>query len=149
MHSACGLLDADLRTPSLDYTDLINASRQLCNEPGAGRLQYRRAVFNLHAANQDDHSKNRSFLQDNAGSWQVAPFYDVTFNPHPFNKHTTAFGGYGKQPPLTRIIHGVARISRRDLFSQWIFFSRRILTDICKRKNSLWNQRSSEIRSIP
>ncbi len=30
MHSACGLLDADFRTPNLDYIDLIKASRQLC-----------------------------------------------------------------------------------------------------------------------
>ena len=29
MHSACGLLDADFRTPSLDYIDLIKASRQV------------------------------------------------------------------------------------------------------------------------
>jgi len=29
-----------------------------------------------------------------------APFYDVTYSPHPFNEHATAFGGYGKAPPL-------------------------------------------------
>ena len=100
MHSACGLLDADFRTPSLDYADLIKASRQLCKAPSVGCLQFRRAVFNLFAANQDDHSKNWAFLQDDTGSWQVAPFYDVTFSPHPFNEHATAFGGHGKQPPL-------------------------------------------------
>jgi len=32
--------------------------------------------------------------------------------------------------------------------SQRIFFLRRILTDICKRKNLVWNQRSSEMPSI-
>nr|WP_240776382.1 HipA domain-containing protein [Nitrincola alkalilacustris] len=58
MHSACGLLDADFRTTSLDYVDLIKASRQLCKAPSVGQLQFRRAVFNLFAANQDDHSKN-------------------------------------------------------------------------------------------
>ena len=47
------------------------------------------------------------------------------------------------------IIHGLASISRREFISQWIFFSRRILIDICKRKNSLWNQGSSEMSSIP
>ena len=64
MHSACGLLDADFRMPSLDYEDLIKASRQLCQSPAVGQLQFRRAIFNLFAANQDDHSKNWSFLQD-------------------------------------------------------------------------------------
>jgi len=100
MHSACGLLDADFRSPSLDYSDLIKASRQLCKSPAAGQLQFRRAMFNLFAANQDDHSKNWGFLQADDGSWQLAPFYDVTFSPHPFNEHATAFSGYGKAPSL-------------------------------------------------
>ncbi len=100
MHSACGLLDADFRTPSLDYIDLIKASRQLCKSPAAGQLQFRRAVFNLLSSNQDDHSKNWAFLQADDGQWDPAPFYDVTYSPHPFNEHATAFGGYGKAPPL-------------------------------------------------
>ena len=103
LHSACGLLDADFRLPSLDYADLIKASRQLCKSPSVGQLQFRRALFNLFACNQDDHSKNWAFLQDDNGQWQPAPFYDVTFSPHPFNEHTTAFMGYGKQPPLAVI----------------------------------------------
>jgi len=58
MHSVCGLLDADFRTPSLDYEDLIKVSRHICKSPIAGQLQFRRAIFNLFACNQDDHSKN-------------------------------------------------------------------------------------------
>ncbi len=34
------------------------------------------------------------------GQWQLAAFYDVTYSPHPFNEHTTTFGGYGKVPPI-------------------------------------------------
>ena len=100
MHSACGLLDADFRIPSLDYEDLIKATRRLCKSPSASQLQFRRAVFNLLAANQDDHSKNWAFLQTDDGQWQPAPFYDVTYSPHPFNEHATAFGGHGKAPPI-------------------------------------------------
>jgi len=100
MHSACGLLDADFRMPSLDYEDLIKASRQLCKSPAAGQLQFRRAVFNLFAANQDDHSKNWAFLQDDLGRWQPAPFYDVTFSLHPFGEQATSFAGFGKKPSL-------------------------------------------------
>lgn len=103
LHSACGLLDADFRTPSLDYTDLIKASRQLCQSPALGKLQFRRAMFNLFACNQDDHSKNWAFLQDDCGHWRLAPFYDVTFSPHPFAEHATAFVGYGKNPPVKAI----------------------------------------------
>ncbi len=103
MHSACGLLDADFRTPSLDYEDLIKVSRHLCRSPAVGKLQFRRAMFNLFACNQDDHSKNWAFLQDDAGEWTPAPFYDVTFSPHPYQEHATAYAGFGKNPPLKAI----------------------------------------------
>lgn len=43
---------------------------------------------------------NWGFLQDDEGNWQLTPFYDVTFGPHPFNQHATAYGGYTKAPPL-------------------------------------------------
>lgn len=98
--SACALLDADFRQPSLDYHDLIKMTGQLCRSPQAAKLQFRRAVFNLLASNQDDHSKNWAFLLSDDGQWQPAPFYDVTFSPHPYNEHATAFAGFGKRPPL-------------------------------------------------
>ena len=60
-------------------------------------------MFNLFSCNQDDHSKNWAFLQKDKGDWQPAPFYDVTFSPHPFNEHATAFVGHGKKPPLASI----------------------------------------------
>jgi len=100
LHSACGLLDADFRAPSLDYEDLIKASGQLCRGAQAAKLQFRRAVFNLLAVNQDDHSKNWAFLQSDDGEWLPAPFYDVTFSPGRFGEHATGYAGFGKQPPL-------------------------------------------------
>ncbi len=115
MHSACGLLDADFRTPSLDYEDLIKASRHLCRSPAVGKLQFRRAMFNLLACNQDDHSKNWAFLQDDAGEWTPAPFYDVTFSPHPYQEHATAYAGFGKNPPLKAI----QALAARAGYAKW------------------------------
>ncbi|MDX7986369.1 type II toxin-antitoxin system HipA family toxin [Xenorhabdus sp. 12] len=115
MHSACGLLDADFRAPTLDYEDLIKASRQLCKSPAAGQLQFSRSMFNLFAGNQDDHSKNWSFLQDDDGNWEPAPFYDATFSPHPFGEHATAFAGFGKSPPLRTI----QKLATHAGFSSW------------------------------
>lgn len=103
MLSASGLLDADFRSPSLDYADLIKASRMVCKSPAVGQLQFKRAMFNLLACNQDDHSKNWAFLQDDKGSWQPSPCYDVTFSPHPFAEHATAYAGFGKNPSLKAI----------------------------------------------
>jgi serine/threonine-protein kinase HipA len=99
LHSACGLLDADFRLPALDYDTLIKASGLLCKSPAAAQQQFRRAVFNLFALNQDDHSKNWAFLQDDTGAWHLAPFYDATFSPTMRGEHATAFAGYGKAPP--------------------------------------------------
>lgn len=99
-HSLSGLLNADFRLPSLDYEDLIKASKSLCQSQNVAEIQFRRAIFNLFSSNQDDHGKNWAFLQNDQGEWKVSPFYDVTFSPHPFGEHSTAFGGFGKKPSV-------------------------------------------------
>ena len=38
-------------------------------------------VFNVVAANNDDHSKNFSFLMNRNGEWHLSPAYDVTYPP--------------------------------------------------------------------
>jgi serine/threonine-protein kinase HipA len=42
--------------------------------------QYRRMVFNVIGRNQDDHTKNISFLMDRAGHWSLSPAYDITYS---------------------------------------------------------------------
>ena len=103
MHSACGLLNADFRMPSLDYQDLIKASSILCKSPAVGQMQFKRSMFNLFGCNQDDHSKNWAFLQADDGQWQLAPFYDVTFSPTPYGEHSTSYYGFGKAPSKASI----------------------------------------------
>jgi len=115
LHSACGLLDADFRAPSLDYEDLIKASAQLCRGVNAAQLQFLRAVFNLFAVNQDDHSKNWAFLQRDDGDWQPAPFYDVTFSPGRFGEHSTAYAGFGRKPPLK----AMQKLAAEAGFASW------------------------------
>jgi len=115
LHSASGLLDADYKMPSLDYEDLIKATSMLCKSPAAGQAIYRRMIFNLFALNQDDHSKNWAFLQQDNGDWQLAPFYDVTFSPSPYNEHATAFAGFGKQPSLK----AMQKLANQANFSSW------------------------------
>jgi len=115
LHSTCGLLDANFRLPSLDYEDLIKVSSALCKSPAAGQQQFKRAVFNLFALNQDDHSKNSAFLQADNGQWQLAPFYDVTFSPSAYGEHATAFVGYGKRPMLK----AMQKLAAQANFANW------------------------------
>nr|MDT0253042.1 HipA domain-containing protein [Endozoicomonas sp.] len=115
MQTLCGLLDADFRQPSMDYEDLIKASQALCQSPAVGRSQFLRAMFNLFAANQDDHTKNWSFLMSDKGHWQPSPMYDVTFSPTPYHEHAIAFGGYSAKPPL-KVIQKLATLAN---YSSW------------------------------
>lgn len=102
-HSVAGLLGVNFRLPTLEYADLIKMSRLLCKSSSAGRLQFRRAIFNLLTLNQDDHAKNFAFIQDDDGHWQPSPAYDLTFSPTRFGEHSTSFLGYGKNPPKKAI----------------------------------------------
>lgn len=115
VQSVAGLLNADFRTPSLDYEDLIKVSKLLCQSPEIAKLQFARAIFNLFAINQDDHSKNWAFLQSDKGIWTPTSHYDITFSPTPYGEHATAFGGYGKNPPLKAI----QKLADRAGFDNW------------------------------
>ncbi|MCD4721261.1 MAG: HipA domain-containing protein [Desulfobacula sp.] len=42
--------------------------------------QHRRIIFNVIARNQDDHTKNISFLMASDGRWKLSPAYDVTYS---------------------------------------------------------------------
>lgn len=49
---------------------------------------FRRMVFNVIAANYDDHTKNFSFLMKQGGHWVLAPAYDVTHAHNPDSEWT-------------------------------------------------------------
>ena len=115
MHSACGLMDASFRAPSMDYMDLIKITQKLCKSVAAGQNVFARALFNLFGLNQDDHTKNWAYLMDDNGNWNLSPAYDVTFSPNANNEHMMAFNGYGKTPPLA-IIQQLAKAAN---FSDW------------------------------
>lgn len=83
MHTACGLLHSDFRTPSLDYEDLVALTGMLTRDVREVEKLYQLAVFNVLAHNRDDHSKNFSYLMDSQGRWKISPAYDLTFSSGP------------------------------------------------------------------
>ncbi len=114
-HTLCGLLDASYRMPSIDYFGLIKATKVLCQSRVASQLQFCRAMFNLFSLNQDDHSKNWSFVQDEQGEWQPSLAYDITYSPLRHGQHSMGFRQYGKAPPLN-IIQELAEVAG---FNHW------------------------------
>lgn len=143
VHSASGLLDADFRQPSLDYEDLIKAGQVLCRSPAVGRELFTRAVFNLFALNQDDHGRNWAFIMDDDGTWGPAPFYDVTFSPTPYYEHTTAFGGYGKAPPLKVM----QRLAEQASFGSWKQ-AREVIAEVVEAIQD-WNEIAGSLEISP
>ncbi|MBN2753417.1 MAG: type II toxin-antitoxin system HipA family toxin [Candidatus Goldbacteria bacterium] len=94
MHTAAGLLNADFRIPSLDYTDLMKAAMRLTGDIREVIKVYRLMVFNILSHNRDDHAKNFSFIYSDK-KWSLSPAYDLTFS-YGFNgQHTTTLFGQG------------------------------------------------------
>lgn len=103
MHTACGLLHTDFRTPSLDYQDLIELTTLLTRDVRETEKMFRLAVFNVLAHNRDDHAKNFSFLMNEHGEWQLSPAYDLTFSSGPSGEQSTMVMGEGKAPMLSHL----------------------------------------------
>lgn len=68
---------------SASYEQALLAIRRLGLSMSAVEEQFRRAVFNVIARNQDDHVKNIAFLMDKSGAWRLSPAYDVTYAYNP------------------------------------------------------------------
>ncbi len=72
------------------YEQALETIRQL----GLGRdtleEMVRRAFTNVVIRNQDDHVKNIAFLMDKAGTWRLAPAYDVVYAHNPAGDWTNA-----------------------------------------------------------
>lgn len=68
---------------SYSYEQAILTIRDLGLGMDVVEQQYKRAVFNVVARNQDDHVKNISFLMDQSGSWHLSPAYDVAYSYNP------------------------------------------------------------------
>ncbi|PIE22558.1 MAG: toxin HipA [Planctomycetota bacterium] len=84
MQSLAAMQHFDFNDPSsYSYEQAVLTIRALGLGMDVVEQQYKRAVFNVVARNQDDHVKNLSFLMDKSGSWQLAPAYDLAYSYNP------------------------------------------------------------------
>ncbi|HEY4928439.1 MAG TPA: type II toxin-antitoxin system HipA family toxin [Acidimicrobiales bacterium] len=89
VQSLCALAHLDLRQSGVhDYAQLFVQMEQLGLGAEARAEAFRRMVFNVAAANCDDHTKNFSFLLPEGDRWQLAPAYDVTHAHNPASQWT-------------------------------------------------------------
>ncbi|MDY8136169.1 type II toxin-antitoxin system HipA family toxin [Aquimarina sp. 2201CG5-10] len=84
MQTLCSLAHFDYKSPgAYSYENAFEVMRQL-RLPHTDAIQlYKRMLFNIIARNQDDHTKNISFLMNKAGVWKLSPAYDITYSYNP------------------------------------------------------------------
>lgn len=100
--SAAGLLHANYRIPSLDYSLLLKLTLNLTKDMEQVAEMFRLMVFNVLIFNRDDHAKNFSF-QWIDGEWKLSPAYDILPSSGFNGYHTTTINGRG-EPKLADII---------------------------------------------
>lgn len=98
MQSLAALSHLDFNQPHANaYEQAFTAIRELELGQDALAQQFRRAVFNIIARNQDDHVKNIAFLMDRAGQWKLAPAFDISWAYNPLglwtNQHQMSLNG--------------------------------------------------------
>lgn len=85
MQTLCGIAHYDFRLlRGYSYEQAFNVMRALRLPYSAAQQMFRRIVFNVVVRNQDDHTKNISFLMGEDGRWRLSPAYDMgyAYNPN-------------------------------------------------------------------
>jgi serine/threonine-protein kinase HipA len=98
MQSLCAITHFDFNDPgAYSYEQAFQIMRKLKLPYRDAEQQFRRMVFNVVARNQDDHTKNITFLMDKNGKWRLSPAYDVIYAYNPMgdwtNKHQMSING--------------------------------------------------------
>ena len=87
--SMAGLLCADYRVPSLDYSHIFKVCAALTHSVGEMWKIYRLMCFNYLIGNKDDHAKNFDFIYRD-GEWRFAPAFDLLPSDGMNGYHTTS-----------------------------------------------------------
>ena len=105
LQTLCGIAHFDYRIHrAYSYEQAFNVMRALRLPYSAAQEMFRRMVFNVVVRNQDDHTKNISFLMDEDGIWRLSPAYDMgyAYNPKGGWTATHQMSINGKFDDITR-----------------------------------------------
>jgi serine/threonine-protein kinase HipA len=105
MQTLCGIAHYDYKMlHAYSYEQAFQVMRRLRLPYSQAEEMFRRMVFNVIARNQDDHTKNISFLMDKSGRWSLSPAYDMSWSYNPKGawtaKHQMSING--KWDDITR-----------------------------------------------
>lgn len=105
MQTLCGIAHFDYRLHrAYSYEHAFNVMRTLRLSYSEAKEMFRRMVFNVIVRNQDDHTKNISFLMEEDGRWHLSPAYDMgyAYNPNGGWTATHQMSINGKFDDITR-----------------------------------------------
>jgi serine/threonine-protein kinase HipA len=92
MQTLCAIAHYDFNLPgAYSYELALDVTRKIVNFDLNIALEqlFRRAVFNIIGRNQDDHTKNISYLMQKNGKWSLSPAYDLTYSYNPAGDFTS------------------------------------------------------------
>ena len=158
MISLCALAHLDYNLVAThSYDQYLQSARALGLEPVEVAQAFRRIVFNVMAANNDDHTKNFAFLRAPDSGWRLAPAFDVTHAYRPGSKwtsrHLMAVNGKFEQI-TTKDLHAVGerndvpgyrQVVRdvRQAVSQWPSFAK-----LAEITDEVANQVAADIENL-
>ena len=105
MQTLCGIAHYDYRLHrAYSYEQAFNVMRALRLSYSEASQMFRRMVFNVVVRNQDDHTKNISFLMGEDGRWRLSPAYDMGYAYNPLGGWTSThqMSINGKYDDITR-----------------------------------------------
>lgn len=115
MLSVSAILETSHRIPNLDYHLLMKLTLEITKDFSEVLKLYRLMCFNVFAHNRDDHSKNFSYLYDEAEArWRLAPAYDLTYSNSLGGEHATTINGNGSNPALADLLAVAIQIGIRE-----------------------------------
>ena len=140
MQTLCGIAHFDYRLRrAYSYEQAFNVMRALRLPYSTAKEMFRRMVFNVVVRNQDDHTKNISFLMDDHGSWRLSPAYDMgyAYNPKGGWTSTHQMSINGKFDDITRqdLLEFALKNNIKD--------ADQIIDEICE-KAALWPKMAQE-----
>ena len=129
MQTLCALAHFDYNDPgAYSYEQAFQVIRKLNLSHEYAIQLYRRMVFNVVARNQDDHTKNISFLMNQTGEWELSPAYDVTFGHDLKNKWLQAHQMTINGKKEKFIMSDFEKVAKAEGIKQWKNIIEEIIT---------------------
>jgi serine/threonine-protein kinase HipA len=130
--SAAGLLHADYRIPSLDYSVLLKVCLNLTKNMEEVYSLFRLMIFNIVISNRDDHARNFSFQYKNV-TWKLSPAYDILPSAGFNGYHTTTVNAQG-EPKIQDVMQIAADVGLSEKRIKKIMEQ---IIETCRKRNTL------------